>query len=311
MKEVEKMRWSPKKILCTSDFSDLANDAIPYGVDLANAFGAKLYLCHVIDLTSVAMYGEAITAFEEQQKRMRTYALDQLSQLMAGKDVDWEPLIATGHVAETIAHLAADKDVELVVSANRGRSGLKRLILGSVTGRLMRVLPCPILIVRSPGADSQTVAEQGIRYRRILVGCDFSSDSALAFEYGLSLAQEFQAEFHLAHVIEPAAYKDLLKSTAEWGEMSEKDLREQLNEKLIQMVPEEAHACCSAKTALLAGQPHEELTKYALVQDVDLIVLGVRGRSLVENPFVGSTTARAVREAPCPVLSVRPTTEEG
>ena len=309
MKGVEKMRWSPKKILCTSDFSDLANDAIPYGIALANEYGAKLYLCHVIDLTSVAMYGEAITAFEEQQKRMRTYALDQLSQLMAGKNVDWEPLIATGHVADTIAHLAAENDVELVVSANRGRSGLKRLILGSVTGRLMRVLPCPILIVRSPGP--QTLVEQGIRYRRILVGCDFSSDSALAFEYGLSLAQEFQAEFHLAHVIEPAAYKDLLKSAAQTGGMDERDLREQLNEKLIQMVPEEAHSCCSAKTVLLAGQPHEELTKYALVQDVDLIVMGVRGRSLVENLFVGSTTARTVRDAPCPVLSVRPATEEG
>ena len=196
------MRWSPKRILCTSDFSDLANDAVPYGVALAREFGAKLYLCHVIDLTSVAMYGEAITAFEEQQKRMREYAADQLSHLMSGRDVDWEPLIGTGHTADTIAHLVAEKDIELVVSANRGRSGLKRLILGSVTGRLMRVLPCPILIVRSPGADSQTVTEQELRYRRILVGCDFSSGSALAFEYGLSLAQEFQAEVHLAHVIE-------------------------------------------------------------------------------------------------------------
>ncbi len=305
------MRWSPRKILCTSDFSDLANNAVPYSVALANEFGAKLYLCHVIDLTSVAMYGEAITAFEEQQKRMRDYALHQLTELMAGKDVDWEPLIATGHVADTIARLAAEKEIGLVVSANRGRSGLKRLILGSVTGRLMRVLPCPILIVRSPGADSQGPAEQGIRYRRILVGCDFSSDSALAFEYGLSLAQEFQAEFHLAHVIEPAVYRDLLKSTTESAEMDQKDLRDQLNEKLIQMVPEEAHACCSVKTVLLAGQPHEELTKYALVQDVDLIVLGVRGRSLVEGLFVGSTTARAVREAPCPILSVRPATKAG
>ena len=300
------MRWSPRKILCTSDFSDLANDALPYGVALAKEFGAKLYLCHVIDLTSVAMYGEAITAFEEQQKRMQNYAADQLSKLMAGQDIDWEPLIATGHAADTIAHLAAEKDIQLVVSANRGRSGLKRLILGSVTGRLMRILPCPILIVRSPGADSQALAEQGIRYRRILVGCDFSNDSALALEYGLSLAQEFQAELNLAHVIEPGVYRDLLKSTTESGEMNQKDLRDQLNEKLIALVPEDAHACCSAKTVLLAGPPHEELIKYALVQDVDLIVMGVRGRSLVENLFVGSTTGRVVREAPCPVLSVKP-----
>ena len=56
----------------------------------------------------------------------------------------------------------------------------------------------------------------------------------------------------------------------------------------------------------MAGQPHEELTKYAVVHDVDLIVLGVRGHSLVETLFVGSTTGRVVREAHCPVLSLRP-----
>jgi nucleotide-binding universal stress UspA family protein len=155
------------------------------------------------------------------------------------------------------------------------------------------------------------VTEQEIRYQRILVGCDFSSGSALAFEYGLSLAQEFQAEFHLAHVIEPTVYKDLLKSSTEGGEMDQQDMRDQLNEKLIQLVPQEAHACCNAKTVLLAGQPHEELIKYALVQHVDLIVLGVRGRSLVEDLFIGSTTSRAVREAPCPVLSVKPAFEAG
>ena len=66
---------------------------------------------------------------------------------------------------------------------------------------------------------------------------------------------------------------------------------------------------CTPKTILLAGHPHEELTKYAVVNEIDLIVLGVRGHSLVETMFVGSTTDRVVREAPCPVLSVRPTAE--
>jgi nucleotide-binding universal stress UspA family protein len=56
----------------------------------------------------------------------------------------------------------------------------------------------------------------------------------------------------------------------------------------------------------LAGHPHQELTKYAVVQRMDLIVLGVRGHGLVETLLVGSTTDRVVREAPCPVLTVRP-----
>ena len=73
------------------------------------------------------------------------------------------------------------------------------------------------------------------------------------------------------------------------------------------MVPEDALNWCTPKTVLLAGQPYEELSKYAVVQDVDLIVLGIRGRSLVETLLVGSTTARVVRRSSCPFLSVRPT----
>ncbi|MDZ7699625.1 MAG: universal stress protein [Deltaproteobacteria bacterium] len=59
-------------------------------------------------------------------------------------------------------------------------------------------------------------------------------------------------------------------------------------------------------TVLLAGKPHEELTKYAVVNNMELVVMGVRGRSLVETLFVGSTTDRLARQAPCPILSVRP-----
>lgn len=72
------------------------------------------------------------------------------------------------------------------------------------------------------------------------------------------------------------------------------------------MVPEDARDWCKPKVTLLGGQPHEELTKYAVVNNLDLIVLGVRGQSLVEKLFVGSTTDRVIRRAPCPVLSVRP-----
>jgi nucleotide-binding universal stress UspA family protein len=77
------------------------------------------------------------------------------------------------------------------------------------------------------------------------------------------------------------------------------------------MVPEEARTWCNPVTTLLAGQPHEELVKYAVVNGLDLIVLGVRGHSLVETLFVGSTTDRVLRNSPCPVLSVQPKAHAG
>ena len=79
-----------------------------------------------------------------------------------------------------------------------------------------------------------------------------------------------------------------------------------LNEQLNALVPEEAHNWSNPQTSLLAGQPPEEIIKYAVLNNVDLIVLGIRGHGLVESILVGSTTERVARQAPCAVLSVRP-----
>jgi nucleotide-binding universal stress UspA family protein len=298
------MRVLLNRILCATDFSDFSNHAIPYGIALAREFKAKLYVSHVIDLSSAAIYGEAVFALEEQQSRMTSYAQKEMTQLMGQETLDWEPLITVGNPANEIARLAADKQVDIAIAASHGRSGLKRLILGSVTERLMRTLPCPLWVVRSPEPGFVTDASQAIQIKKILVGCDFSPDSSLAFEYGLSLAQEFQAELHLAHVVEPPLYEDLVKPS-ESGETFGRQLRKTMQEKLGAMVPEEAQTWCNPVTALLAGQPHEELAKYAVVNGMDLIVLGVRGHSLVETLFVGSTTDRVLRNSPCPVLSVQ------
>lgn len=304
------MRVLPKNILCATDFSDFSNHAVPYGIALARDFKARLFLCHVIDLSSAAIYGEAVLALEEQQKRMTKYAEDEMAALMSKESVDWEPLITVGNAAHEIARLAAEKKIDITVAASHGRAGLKRLILGSVTERLMRTLPCPLLVVRSPERGFVTPADQAITLRRILVGCDFSSDSSLAFQYGLSLAQEFQANLHLVHVLQPPLY-DYMEKPMGAAEDVQKDLKSDLKRKLADMVPEEARAWCEPVTSLLAGQPHEEITKYAMVNDIDLIVLGVRGHSLVETLFVGSTTDRVMRKAPCPVLSVQPASSIG
>ena len=84
------------------------------------------------------------------------------------------------------------------------------------------------------------------------------------------------------------------------------DIRRQLNEKLENMVPQDARNWCKPKMSLLAGNPPEELSKYAVVQNIDLLVVGVTGHGRVEKLFVGSTTDRIIRKAPCAVLSVRP-----
>ncbi len=300
------MRVQLKKIMCTTDFSDYSNHAVSYAAALAREFQAKLFLCHIVDVTSAAVYGDALPAIQVQQSAMTAYAQEQLQQLLKDRDVDSEPIVSVGHASTEIARIAADKGVDLVVSATQGRKGLKRLILGSVTERLMRTVPCPMLIVRSPEQGLPVPAEKVLQIRRILTAYDFSPDSALAFQYGLSLAQEFQSELHLLHVIEPTVYEDILKPPKESGEKVEQALGRRLKEQLTSMVPDEAKSWCNPVTTLLAGHPHEKITQYAVLYDIDMIVMGVRGTSLVEGLLLGSTTDRVVRHAPCPVLSVSP-----
>ena len=298
------MRIQLKRVLCATDFSELSNQAIPFGIALSRTFNAKLFVCHIVDLPFAAMNGEVQLDPIEQQDRMATYAQQQLQQLFENEPVEWEPLVSIGHTADEIVRIAGQKRIDLVVAATHGRSGLKRLLLGSVAERLMRTLSCPMLIIKEEG--DTVLKKHDFPPKRILVGCDFSPDSGLAFQYGLALAQEFESELHLVHVVEPPVYQNILFSDVASGFYNRDAMLEELNDKLERMVPDDARNWCGLKTSLREGKADEELTRYADINDMDMIVVGVRGHSLVETLFVGSTTDRVARRSPCPVLSVRP-----
>lgn len=298
------MRVQFKNILCATDFSDFSNQTVNYGVALAKEFGARLIICHVIDLSSVAIYGEFQLDPVGQQNRIIEDANEQLEALTGDQPVEWEPLITVGKPADEIIRAVEEKDIDLVISATRGRSGIKRLILGSVTERLMLTLPCPLLVLRSPEHDLAKVPEKAIRLKKILVGCDFSPDSGQALSHALSLAQEFEAELHLVNVIEATAQPNFLKAEPSASEEIQADFRQLLDRKLKDLVPADARHWCTPQTSILEGQPYEELAKYAEAKGIDMIVMGIRGHGLMKSLFLGSTTDRVVRRAPCPVLSV-------
>lgn len=298
------MRVHINRILCTTDFSDFSNRTLSYGIALAREFRAALFICHIVELPFAAMYGEVQLDPIEQQERMSAYAREKLSRLVDAEDIEWEALVSIGHPADEIARLVAQTKADLAITATHGRSGLKRLIIGSVTERLMRTLSCPLLIVRDQAGSIAASHGAGFHPKKILVGCDFSRDSDLACQYGVSLAQEFEAELHLAHVVEPPIYQDIPASGESEGVGRPNSIAPLLDRKMMNMVPEDARHWCFPVTVLLKGKPAEELSRYAVNYGMDLIVLGVRGQDLVESLFVGSTTDRVARQAPCPVLSV-------
>lgn len=298
------MRIKPERILCATDFSTYSNHALPYGIALSREYGAKLLVCHVVDLTYVGMYDMSGSVFQKTEEEIASYALGEINRLLGDQPIDWEPILPKGSPADQIAQAADEHDVDLVIAATHGRSGLPRFVLGSVTERLLRTLRCPLLAVHNPEHEFVAPAGEQIKLAKILVGCDFSPNSSSALHYARSLAQEFESELHLMHVLEPSVYQNLSKQTESLAEELQHALYDGLQQRLSELVPEEEYSWCEVRTALGVGRPHEELIHYVEERDIDLIVLGIRGHGLVEKLLVGSTTDRVLRKAPCPVLSV-------
>ena len=300
------MKINFQRILCATDLSDFSNSAVVKAVEMAKEFGSKLSICHVIDLPMATMHGAALVFQEEQIEEMKNSAFDQIRDLVAGNELSWEAVVETGPVSGTLCRFAEGKRADLTIVSTHGRTGLKRLFLGSVTERLLRTITCPLLVVTSPKTDDEPVKRfKGFGFKNILVGCDFSADSKRAVEYGFSLSQEFQAIIHLVHVVEPFVYLDSLESDSFYKEMLV-DNSTGCRDRLEELVPKEALDWCKVEIACEKGKPFQALKVYADLHQVDLIVLGVRGHSLVETMLLGSTTDRLIRGVDCPVLSVCP-----
>ena len=299
------MRIQYETIVCATDLSDTTPSTLMHGISLAREFQSRLLVGHVVDLPTPSMYGEAYLAPEEHLNRNLEYARRHIETFMADQAVKWEPRICVGHPADELNRIAREDGAQLVVAATHGRKGLKRLLLGSVTEKLMRTLSCPLLVIRGGQPDGgQRPPAETLRFKRILVGCDFSPNAELALQHALSLAQEFESELHLVHVIEMPTYTELLKPVLEHRRSSTGAIKTFIQEKIDALIPTDARLWCQATTALREGLPYAELRAYADQASIDLIVLGSRGLGMLDTMFIGSTTDRVIRNAECAVLSV-------
>lgn len=325
------MRVQLKKIMCAVDFSDFTDETLAYSIALCRDFHAKLILAHIVtEVNTSFLHSEIAINRAELQDEYISNAQELLGDLAKEITIEYEILIRKGDPAEEISRLALLEEIDLLITATHGKSGIKRLLIGSVTEKLIKILHCPLLVLRSKKHDFISPGDYKIRLKKILVGCDFSPDSKLAFNYGLSLAQEYQAELYLTHIIKPTEHIELKSSdyinvipgnyvhwrTSDYFEMQKKvtqenqkkmkELCSRLERQLYYMIPEECQNWCTPQTILLTGEPYKELTKYAKEQEIDIIVLGISGHTLLDKLLVGSTTDRVIRQAPCPVLAVRP-----
>ncbi len=143
---------SLKKILCPVDHSDCSKEALKYAVSFAMKDEAKLYLLHIIDIRS---FSESLDTMapqipdNETVQQLRNKLLDCIPEEMRD-DMDVEAIVIQGIPFVEIVSTSRKKEIDMIVMGSHGRTGISHMMLGSVSEKVVRKAPCPVLIVRQP-----------------------------------------------------------------------------------------------------------------------------------------------------------------
>jgi universal stress protein A len=142
-----------QKILVPTDFSDLSQQALEFALSLADRFRAKLYLMHVWELPMTGSllppepYPESVLTEEQTAGEEH---LTKVANELKASGFNVEPVFVLGKPYMEIVKAATDLDVDLIVLASHGRSGISHLLLGSVAEKVVRLAPCPVFTVKLP-----------------------------------------------------------------------------------------------------------------------------------------------------------------
>ena len=292
-----------RRILCPVDFSEPSQHALDHAVMIAGWYRSRITLLHV---RQPALFSEppilftdmdvgSAASFEDVEPRLHHWlapvrASGILCDVMA---VDGNSPAA--HIVEVSGRIEAD----LVVLGTHGRSGFERLLLGSVTEKVVRMSKVPVVTVPPPSVSTSTLP-----FRRVLCGVDFSAPSMAGLRFALSLAKESNSTLTLLHVLEFGPESDAF-STQPFDMATYRDaVRVDATRRLVDLVTDDVRTWCDPATKVLCGKPYEQILAAAAENRSDLIVLGVHGRNSLDLMVFGSTTNQVIRRATCPVLTL-------
>ena len=137
-----------KTILHPTDFSDASAHALKMAAMLARDYSARLILLHAME--PPIYYGELGVSFSAPES-YRESALDRVAALVHSlAPLNAEPLLLDGVAAPEILRVAKEEHADMIVLGSHGRTGIGRVLMGSVAEEIARKAPCPVLIVRTP-----------------------------------------------------------------------------------------------------------------------------------------------------------------
>ncbi len=283
-----------KNILYATDFSPYSNAALPLALAMTHQHKAKLYAVHVLTPDSYLLFAspESWPAILESGEPELQRNAERLEAQLRG--VPHQVLRLTGDISEVIFRVVRENQIDMMVLGTHGRTGVRRMLMGSAAEKIFRQSFIPVLTVGPNVSPQKTVAE----VNRVLFATDFSPESLAALPHAISIAHEHHARLAVLHVlVEPGteAYNPETKTGVALRRLKE-------------LVPAELGLLFEPEFAVGFGDPSEVILRFASERSSDLIVLGIRpprasGTSLTH--FANTTVQKIVSHAHCPVVTVR------
>ncbi|MFQ5847343.1 MAG: universal stress protein [Candidatus Methylomirabilales bacterium] len=297
------------RILVPTDFSPAATVACRLAARLALRAEAELILFHALPgVELVHRLGETLArtqveVLEEVRDQLREW-LEAAVPAELRRFLTVACKVKVGEPTPGIAWAAHRSRADLILMATEGRTGLAHLLLGSVTEAVLRNVPVPVLALRLGQGDRPLTAVQ-----RILWATDLSPVSEGAWHHALTLADVFGAELLLLHVVRPGGLAGGVETPVPLPAGKQERYLESLEDELARRQHVVEVLGLRARAKVQVGVPAAVIVAEAEEEQVDLIVMGTRGRTGLSHVLLGSVAEAVIRKAPCPVLAVQPRRE--
>lgn len=273
--------FPPKKILFPVDFSDRCTDAARMVETFTGHFQAEVTLVHALAPLTYNDVPVDTEALAEQQ--LSAYLAEEL------KHFEVKRVLLHGDPASQITKYARSESFDFIMMPTHGYGGFRRLILGSVTGRVLCDALCPVWT----GIHMEQVPNlEDIGFRKIVCAIDLGTQSCPTVRWASQFAAEFGAGLEIVHAIPEAGQHAFADDSEELVSKAEKKAAE-----VQQCVGTQANLM------VLAGDAPQAVCGFASREKADLLVIG---RS-IHNGLRGRLRANAysiIRQSPCPVVSV-------
>ena len=298
-----------KDILFATDFSPCAQAALPFLRTLALCCASTVHVVHVIPHEEGSSIALQLAPELDAEHREADHAIQSLLASDAFRGTNYSSAVEWGKVGEVLTRLAEKKHVGLIVLGTHGRSGLKRLVLGSTAEQVIRMAPCPVLTI-GPQACSEATAQP--KWGPIIGALDFEAGPHPALPFAASLARANHVPLILLHAVPPnldvpqGNLDSIPFNPAFSAELTERVLGASKRQ-MEEIVSAEQLQDLEPQLIVEIGPPADTILRTAQKRAAGLIVMGAhRTRMLSAIAHLPWATISAVLcEAPCPVITIR------